>query len=140
MKGLVDGGLGVEGEAGVNLGRDLAGDDLEDLLAELDEEAVEGGIDLVVDVTALGLGVLHGLVDQGGVLGLLGGSEDERGVGGGILGLVLADGWNGGKVSFDVLLRSPCSASCRKSTRGRGRRETNRQSHLGGSLAEIRGN
>lgn len=38
------------------------------------------------------LGVVDCGVDQLGVLGLLGGREDQGGVGGGILGLVLADG------------------------------------------------
>jgi hypothetical protein len=32
VQGLVDTGLGVEREAGIDLGGDLAGDDLEDLL------------------------------------------------------------------------------------------------------------
>ena len=39
---LVDGRLGVEREARVDLGRDAAGDDLEDPQAELDAEAVDG--------------------------------------------------------------------------------------------------
>ena len=92
-QGLVNSGLGVEGQLGVDLGGDLAGDDLENLLAELDEQAVEGGINLLVDGLALGLAVGNGSIDQSGVLGLLGGSQDQGGVGGGILGLVLADGW-----------------------------------------------
>lgn len=92
MQGLVDGSLGVEGEAGVDLGGDLAGDDLQDLLAEGDQKSVEGGIDLGVEVATLFLGVLDGVVNQFGILGLLGGGEDERRVGGGILGLVLSDG------------------------------------------------
>jgi hypothetical protein len=92
VEGLVDGGLGVEGEAGVNLSRDLAGDDGENLTAELDEETVKSVLDLGVNVAALALGVLNSSVDELGVLGLLGGSEDQRGVGGGILGLVLGDG------------------------------------------------
>lgn len=91
-KGLVNRGLGVEREASIDFGRDLSGDDLENLLAELDQEAVEGVVNLGVEVTALLLAVLNGDVHQLGVLGLLGGSQDERGVGGGILGLVLADG------------------------------------------------
>ena len=41
---------------------------------------------------ALALAVLDGTVDKLGVLGLLGGGEDEGRVGGGILGLVLGDG------------------------------------------------
>lgn len=91
-QGLVHRLLGGEGEACVHLGRDLSGDDLEDLAAELDEEVIEGDVDLVVKVLAVLLAVLDGGVDELGVLGLLGGGEDERGVGGGILGLVLVDG------------------------------------------------
>lgn len=92
-EGLVDGGLGVEGQLGVDLGGDLAGDDLEDLLAELNEETVKGGIDLLVDGLALGLTVGNGGIDESSVLGLLGGSQDQGGVGGGILGLVLANSY-----------------------------------------------
>lgn len=92
MQGLVDGGLGVEGESGINLGGDLAGDNGENLLAELNQQAVESSVDLVVEVTALALGVVDGDIYQLGVLGLLGGSQDERGVGGGILRLVLGNG------------------------------------------------
>lgn len=92
VQGLVNGGFGVEGEAGVNLGGYLAGDDLEDLLAELDEEGVESSVDLVVDGAALLLGVGDGLVNQLGVLGLLRSGKDEGGVGGGILWLVLRNG------------------------------------------------
>lgn len=57
MQGLVDAGLCVEREAGIDLCGDLAGDDLEDLLAELDEETVKGGINLGVDVLAGLLGL-----------------------------------------------------------------------------------
>jgi hypothetical protein len=92
VEGLVDGALGVEGQLGVDLGRDLAGDDLQDLLAELDQEAVQGGLDLIVDGATLLLAVGNGGVDESGILGLLGSSQDQGGVGGGILGLVLADG------------------------------------------------
>jgi hypothetical protein len=90
-EGLVDGALGVKGQLGVDLGGDLAGNDLEDLLAELNEETVQGGIDLLVDGAALGLTVGNGRVNESCVLGLLGSSQDQGGVGGGILGLVLAD-------------------------------------------------
>ena len=95
--------LSVKGEPRVHLSRDLAGDDVEDLLAELDEEVVEGGIDLLVDVAAVLLAVLDGGVDELLVLGLLGGSEDERGVGRGILGLVLVDGRKVTRVADDDL-------------------------------------
>jgi hypothetical protein len=96
VQSLVNGGLGVEREASVNLGGNLSGDDLENLLSELDEQVVEGGVDLSVNVAALLLTLLNGSVDQAGIFGLLGGSEDEGGVGGSILRLVLV---NGGKVT-----------------------------------------
>jgi hypothetical protein len=92
MQSLVDRALGVEGQLGIDLGRDLAGDDLQDLATELNQQTVEGGLDLLVDGLALLLAVDHGRIDQSGVLGLLGGGQDEGGVGRGILGLVLADG------------------------------------------------
>lgn len=92
MQGLVDGGLGIEGEASVDLSGHLAGDDLEDLLAESDEETIQGGVDLLIERLALLLAVLNGGVDKVSIFGLLGGSQDQGWVGGGILGLVLADG------------------------------------------------
>ena len=92
LEGLGNGSLGIEGKAGIDLGGDLAGDDLENLGTELNEKTVKSQLDLVVGRTALGLGVGNGLVDQSDVLGLLGSGQDERGVGRGILGLVLADG------------------------------------------------
>jgi hypothetical protein len=92
LKGLVDGSLGVKGQAGVDLSGDLAGNDLENLLAELDKETVQGGVNLSVDGATLLLAVGHGSVDKFGILGLLRRSQDQGGVGGGILGLVLADG------------------------------------------------
>lgn len=93
MKSLVDGGLGVKRVESIDLSGDLAGNDLEDLLAELDEKTVKSIVDLLLDGTALLLSVVDSDVDQLGVLGLLGGSEDERGVGGSILRLVLANGY-----------------------------------------------
>lgn len=93
MKGLVNGSLSGERETGIDLSGDLSWDDLEDFLTELDEELVEGGIDLIVDGLALLLTVGDGGIDELGVLWLLGGSEDQRWVGGGILWLVLANGY-----------------------------------------------
>lgn len=49
VQSLVNRGLLVERETGVDLGRNLAGDDFENLLAELDEEAVEGGVNFLVE-------------------------------------------------------------------------------------------
>lgn len=74
------GGLGVEGEAGVDLGGDTAGDDLEDLTAEEDEELVAGDVELLVLVATLLLGVGNGLVDEDGVVGVLDSGQDQRGV------------------------------------------------------------
>ena len=45
--------LRIEREPRVDLGRHLARDDLENLAAKLDEQAVEGGVDFVIDVLAL---------------------------------------------------------------------------------------
>ena len=92
LKGLLDGTLGVERQLGVDLGGDLAGDDVEDLLSELDEKTVEGGLNLLVEGLAILLTVGNGSVDESSVLGLLGSGENQGGVGGGILGLVLANG------------------------------------------------
>jgi hypothetical protein len=92
LEGLLDGALGVEGQPSVDLSRDLAGNDLQDLGTELNQETVQGGVNLLVDGLALGLTVGNSGVDQSGVLGLLGSSQDQGGVGGSILGLVLADG------------------------------------------------
>lgn len=51
LAGLSKGSLSVERVDGVNLGRDTAGDNLEDGLAELDKEAVSGSVGLGLDVT-----------------------------------------------------------------------------------------
>lgn len=102
-EGLLDGDILVEGETGVDLSGDLAGDNVQDLLAELDKEVVKGGVDLLV----FGLAVLHtvgdSIVNELGVLGLLGGGEDEGRVGGGVLRLVLANGGEVTRVADDCL-------------------------------------
>jgi hypothetical protein len=54
VAGLLNRLLGVEREACVDLCRDFAGHDLEDFLAELNEETVQSGIDLLVKALALG--------------------------------------------------------------------------------------
>lgn len=53
VEGFIDRGLHVEGEACVDFGGDFARNDFKDLLAELDEEAVKGRIDLLVYIFAL---------------------------------------------------------------------------------------
>jgi hypothetical protein len=102
---LVNGLLGAEGESGIDLSRNLAGDDLEDLLAELDEEVVERRVDLLLDRATLRLGLGHRGIQERGVLGLLGGGQDQGGVCGRILGLVLADG-------CEIVSKSWLSSAC----------------------------
>lgn len=50
---LVDGRLLVERVVGINLRGHLSGDDLEDLATKLNEELVESGIDLLINILAL---------------------------------------------------------------------------------------
>ena len=57
----------------------------------LTHETVHGGVHLDVKVTALALTKLDGILDKSLVSGLVGRSEDERGVGRRILGLVDID-------------------------------------------------
>lgn len=76
MKSLVNRGLGVERETSIDLSGNLAGDDIKDLLAELNEETVEGGVDLLVESDTLLLAGSDGGVDEAGVFGLLGSSQD----------------------------------------------------------------
>jgi hypothetical protein len=91
-QGLVYGGLGVEGETRVDLGGDLSGYNLENFLAELDQQVVKRAVNLLLDILSVLLAELDSGVDQLLVLFFLGRGEDERGVGRRILGLVLVDG------------------------------------------------
>lgn len=111
MQRLVHRRLGVEGKARIHLSRDLAGDDVEDLLAELHQQVVQRGVDLLVGGAAVALAVLDGGIDQLCILGLLGRSEDERGVGRRILRLVLVDGREVTGVADDGLAAAGRSAS-----------------------------
>jgi hypothetical protein len=101
--------LGGEGEARINFCGDLAGHNLEDFLAKLYQQVVKGSIDLVLNVGAVLLAVCDGRVDQLLVLGLLRRGENERGVGGGILGLVLLDGSEVTRVGDNGLCGRPVS-------------------------------
>lgn len=104
VKGLVNRSLSIEGETGINLSRHLSWDNLQDLLSELNKETVKSGIDLVVNGAAVLLSVLDGGIDEGSVLLLLGGSEDERWVGGSVLWLVLGNGCEVTRVGDDGLM------------------------------------
>lgn len=138
MQSLVHGGLGVEGEPSVNLGGNLAWDDVEDLLAELDEQVVEGGIDLLVEVLAVVLAVGDRGVDELGVLRLLGGSEDQRWVGGGILGLVLVDGRKvTGVADDDLFERMLAAVAFSKRSAGSGSVETLKVTYGAGGLQLV---
>ena len=53
MKSFLNRGFRVEGEASVDFCGDLSGDDFQNLLSKFDEQAVEGGIHLLVNVFAL---------------------------------------------------------------------------------------
>jgi hypothetical protein len=53
VEGLVNGTLDIEGEASVDLSGDFAGNDLEDLFAKFNEEAIKGRVNLFIHVFAL---------------------------------------------------------------------------------------
>ena len=48
VQSLLDRSLGVEGESSIDFGRDLARDNLQDLLTKFDKETVDCGVDLLV--------------------------------------------------------------------------------------------
>lgn len=113
VQSLADRLLGVVREGSVDFGGDLAGDDLEDAATELNQETVEGVVDLLIDGGALNdshqyvahlqspksdntylvLAVRDSGVDELSVRGVLSRSEDQRRVGGSILRLVLGNGY-----------------------------------------------
>ncbi len=93
--GLRQGGLGIEAQPGVHLGRDAAGDDLEDLTAELNEQVFESCIRLLVDSLAILLARGDGRIDQADVFWLLGSGQNQGRVGSGIMGLIFAEGFLG---------------------------------------------
>ena len=95
LAGLLDRALGIEGQAGINLGGDAARDDVQDLQAEGYGQAVEcqghhfrrrslG--------TQGGARALQGVFDDGLVLRHQSGGGDQRRVGRGVLRLDLFDG------------------------------------------------
>lgn len=69
------------------------------------EEVVQRGIDLFINALAVLLSVCNSLVNELRILGLLRRGEDQRGVGGGILRLVLANGRKVTRVADDSLQR-----------------------------------
>ena len=103
MQSLVDRCLCVEGEASIDLSRHLSGNDLQDLGAELNEQIVQRSVDLLVQVLPVALAVRNRLVDERGILGLLGRGEDQGRVRCGILRLVFIDGSEVARVADDDL-------------------------------------
>ena len=89
---LRDGGVGVVGEARVHFGRDAAGNDGQNLFAEGDGQPLEGeiGHGLVGGAFAQFVArILQHAVHDGLILRHLRRGGDQRGVGGGVLGMEL---------------------------------------------------
>jgi hypothetical protein len=128
----------VEGERGVNLGGDTAGDDLEDLGTELDEQTVHGVLGLLLEIVALRLAERDGGVDELLVSGELGSGEAE-GVSAGATGKAAgcarcaSSFWNRGCVGQDRGRRvgrrggESCGCGWYRAPNGSGAREEKRQ-------------
>jgi hypothetical protein len=104
MQRLVNTGLLIERQLRIHLSRHLARHNLQNLTAELHKQVVKCGIDLLINVLAVLLSILAGVVDQLRILRLLRGREDERRVGRGILRLVLVDRCEVARVADNDLL------------------------------------
>ena len=78
MVGFFDAPFDVEGEAGVDFGRDAAGDDLEDFQAEVDKDFIQG---MREAGSGLGFAIADRLFDEVLILGLLAGGIDEGRIG-----------------------------------------------------------
>ena len=97
VMGHLDGGFGVVGEAGVNFGRDAAGNDGENFLSEFDGEVFEGEVGYVFvggAVAELLVRVEQRLIHNGLILRHLRGRGDKRRVRGRILWLGFFNGFN----------------------------------------------
>ena len=81
---LGNGGLGIERQTGVDLGRHAAGHDGQDLAAECDQELVHDAIEPRIAVV-----ITHGLFQQRAVFRLLYRLENQRRIGSRVLWLVL---------------------------------------------------
>src|SRR5262249_49282067 len=84
-----------------DLGGDAAGNDLEDLTAEVDEEFVHERDAARGRVTRGADGKVQRLIDQVLVVRLLGRLKDERGIGGRVPGLVFGDGFEVARIGHD---------------------------------------
>jgi hypothetical protein len=91
-RAMRDGGFGVVGEARVDFGGDAAGDDGQNLFAEGDGQPLEGEVgDVLVGgaFAQLVARVLQHAVHNGLILRHLRRGGNQRGVGGGVLGMEL---------------------------------------------------
>jgi hypothetical protein len=61
----------VEGESRIDLGGNLTRNNVQDFLTEFDEEAVEGGVGLCLEITLLVFTVFDRNIDQFGIFGFL---------------------------------------------------------------------
>jgi hypothetical protein len=96
MQCLLHGRLSIKTQLSINLCRHLPRNNLQDLLSELHKQRIECGLDFVIKGSIDFLSFLNSGINELCIFGFLGGCEDEGGVGGGILRLVLCDG---GKVT-----------------------------------------
>ena len=91
MQSFVNRSLDIEGESGINLGGDFSWNDLQDLTSELNQETVECGINLCIQLPTVLLAICNSVINELGIFGFLGSGEDEGRIGGSVLGLVLSD-------------------------------------------------
>lgn len=112
MESLVYGSLGVEREPCVNLGGNLARNDLEDLFAKLNEQGVQSAVGLVFNGTTSGPADLDGSINELLVLRLLRSGKDQGRVGRSILRFVLVNGSKVTRVTNNDLRGNQRGLSC----------------------------
>jgi hypothetical protein len=103
VQSLLNRSFRVKRESCIDFGRHAAGNNLQDLAAELDKEVVKSGIDFLLDAAAVGLAILDGLVNECCVCWLLGCREDKRRIGCCVLRLVLVNGRKVARIAHDSL-------------------------------------
>jgi hypothetical protein len=91
MERLFHVGLLVKSEPRVDLRRDFAWYNAQDLVPKLHKQVVESGIGLLIEILSMTPAIRHCLIDELSVFGLLGCGENERRVGCRILWFVFGD-------------------------------------------------
>ena len=94
MASLLDTFLAVEGEPGVHLGGDPSGNAFEDLRAKIDRQLIAGVSHLRFAAATLFFGPGDSVVDEAAIGRQAGGLQQQRGVGGGVFRMVVADGFD----------------------------------------------